>query len=500
VPREGFEGGLVFGGIPLPVLACIYIANLSVCVACMYTAVVLKLGSAAGMIDDITIAYRFPPGHDFHLWSVIEGEHILRTTHFDKRRRKQLSSAIVRGRGMVLRLCDETREVHLKLSIPRTHWRRSGNDTYNFPLFDNRRVEDFNLIPPARFVLDTLGLELPRGVDDPTEVLRLDRWPVMRVAYALDVNVGAANVAPTLRAIADIDRAHSGRVQVWTEKRQTTGVQFAGGDRFRAMFYSKEAEIRSRIKALLHRHSEYGGRGSKEFKEHLATEAAGVIRFEITFIGATKLRDIFKFPPGMQPTFKLMANRGVADYLLWQELHKLRLTELADVSAPDETTALDPSPQNDLLRQLCTLVRTFNSDEANDKNSRRDHISLSRVYAMLGYYMTSIPNAEVARCFGGGESTLKDLARDLRAVGLPRMATTSVESHRRLAALVDAFIKVKPELPTELPILPDDCEKDGWAADSPWVGELVDYDELSMSDDDEQVVKDIIRSGTAASG
>ena len=70
-------------------------------------------------IDDITLAYRFPPRHDFHVWSFVAGERVLRTRIRDKRRKRDLDISIVRGRGMILRVCDETREVRLTLSIPR---------------------------------------------------------------------------------------------------------------------------------------------------------------------------------------------------------------------------------------------------------------------------------------------------------------------------------------------------------------------------------------------
>ncbi len=149
------------------------------------------------MIDDIEIAYRFPPGHEFHLWSVVEGERVLKTRIFDRRRRRHLAISIVRGRGMVLRLCDETREVRLKLSAPSLHYRLTEPYTYNFPLHQQKTVEGINFIQPSHFVIDSLGLKVPDNVQDVSELLRLDRWPVMRVAYAIDADVGVENVYPT---------------------------------------------------------------------------------------------------------------------------------------------------------------------------------------------------------------------------------------------------------------------------------------------------------------
>jgi hypothetical protein len=165
-----------------------------------------------------------------------------------------------------------------------------------------------------------------------------------------------------------------------------------------------------------------------------------------------------------------MAEESVGDYLLAKELEKLRLFAVDGLGDAHEGA----TAQNELLRHACALARKFN-DNPVDQNSRRTRISLSRVYAILGYYMTSAPNADVVEWFGQGESTIKDLARDLRAIGLPRLSSTSPEVHRRLEGLVDALAKVKPEFPDDLR-LPNDPDARGYTADSPWVGELVDQD------------------------
>ena len=437
-------------------------------------------------IDDITLAYRFPPGHDFHVWSFVPGEHVLRTRVHDKRRKRDLAVSIVRGRGMILRVCDETREVRLTLSIPRLAYPWSSKFTYNFPLREKEDIEGFDLIRPARFVVDTLGLKVPPETQDVNELLRIERWPIVRVAYALDVDVGAENVFPTMRTIADIERARSTKAQAWLYKKQVTGVQFAAGDRYRAMFYSKRAEIETRIRALLHRHEGYGGRGPKEFKQKLAEAAAGIIRFEITFMGATKMRQLFGLPTGVQPTFKFMARRHVGDYLLFKELDALRLMYIEGLEdVKEEIGQLD-----ELLRQLCTLALKFNEDPEG-RNSRRTRVSLARVYALLGRCVTSAQPDLVATWFGGqGESTAKELARDLRALGMPQFGSTSSEAHRRLHAFVEAVARAKPLFPTVKPELPEDAELLGDVADAPWANELVDYEEgegfAAMSDDDEE--------------
>ena len=222
---------------------------------------------------------------------------------------------------------------------------------------------------------------------------------------------------------------------------------------------------------MLHRHADYGGRGSKTFKERLAKRAEGIVRFEITFIGATKLRELFKLPKGVQPTLRLMADERVGDHFLGKELEKLRLFAVDGLGDAREGA----SAQNELLRHVCALARKFN-DSPLGQNSRRTRMSLSRVYAMLGYYVTSAPNVDVVGWFGQGESTIKDLARDLRAIGLPRVGYPSPDVHRRLELLVDALAEAKPDFPPALPPLPMDSDAKGYTADAPWVGELVDYD------------------------
>ena len=123
------------------------------------------------------------------------------------------------------------------------------------------------------------------------------------------------------------------------------------------------------------------------------------------------------------------------------------------------------------------------------KSRRRPRISLARVYMLAMFYVTEgrVDRKQVVEWFGGGESTLKAIAADLRLLGLRPLATLSMEPHQRLQQFMDAVRRQTPTFPEALPDL--DAETvyaRGLAADAPWAEEtqLQEMEGISIDEDD----------------
>lgn len=445
-------------------------------------------------IDDISIAIRLPEHVRVRLRPVAGGERILEGTQRNDLLGRDVDFSVLRTRGMILKFIPETRIVVLKLSIPRL---LRANQHYNFPLHPLRESRYLNAIPIATFLIDALGLPRPRvrpgfSAADPREALPvpLERWPVIRAAYALDVDVGDGGVLETLRAFSTLNRENAGQGTTWRSRNQMTGVQWGTAGASRTMVYSKGAEILQRCPRIRREQGPYGRLGEdknedRDARRALAKAAANVVRFEVTLDGAAAVRSLFGMPSPTTPTLRLMARRDVQHFVLGRELARLRLHQLHDIG---DAEANMPDVVN-LLREVCRAGRAYN--EGPRRARQRTRISLARVYMLMAFYMTEgrVSRQQVVEWFGGGESTLKAIAADLRRLGLPPLATTSMEPHRRLRHFMDivgqqvsAFPGTLPEFEREV----DALYADGLAADAPWTEEIdrSEIEGMTLDDDD----------------
>jgi len=97
----------------------------------------------------------------------------------------------------------------------------------------------------------------------------------------------------------------------------------------------------------------------------------------------------------------------------------------------------------------------------------------------------------------GGDSMLYDLERDMRAIGMPAIGTTSAGPHRRLQAFMARVREQLPDLDEPAPILGDDPVAAGWVTEAPWTGRIEDYtsDSLIAEDHDYNPMTDIADEG-----
>jgi hypothetical protein len=309
------------------------------------------------------------------------------------------------------------------------------------------------------------------GWSEPPSVLG---WPVRNVAFAIDINVGFENMRPALHALAAIRRAYSSRSVEWRDTAaRLTGVRF-GGDRYRAVFYSKEAEVLNRVEQLLRRQDPFPRRRLDE-RRALAEQARGVIRFEVTLRGAEEVRSVYGLPAGHQPTLRLVAEPGVGEYVLAGELRQMRL-DLLD--PPDDQH--EEHGVRALLFEVLRNAQSFNADDG-PKNSKRSRVSLVRALALFGYYvaMAEANRDEVTAAWNdSGESSLFDIERDLRALKMPNVCNVSREPLRRLEQFMDVLRGEMPNFPTAPPPMPVEPYASGWLADAPWAAHVDDLPDI----------------------
>lgn len=441
------------------------------------------------MIDDITLVQRIDDKLQPRLWAVVQGEQILRRSRFDRRLRKEVEIAVVRMRGCILTLCDETRLVELRISIPRAFGQWTG-PSYNFPLVRADEIRFLNLRSISTFIAHSLGFRQEKL--DPVRFVGLAKWPVKKIAYAVDARLGDPDdVYPTILALTRIHRAHQGEHQVWGPPGKRNAVQFAGGDRYRAMFYAKEDEVRARIRKLKKAGVEFG-EVTRDFRAEVAEQARGVVRFEVSLLGVTRIRQVLGWPAPMMPTFELMVRREVGDFVLAQELRRLRLHDLASLSPDKDGDIID------VTRAVLEATAKFNTSTG-AKNSRRTRISPVRALAMAQLYLLAgrLPLEAIARAAHDGDalglSTLRDLERDLRAVRLPRLGGRTMVSHGLLHELVGLIRQEMGSFPEQLDLSPDTVEEEGLSVDAPWMTNYVFEDEPGISFDDDDLEGELRR-------
>jgi len=243
------------------------------------------------MIDDVWICNDVPAGQPLR---VPEGQRVKRLFTKDPSNGHTVESFMVYKGFTALTVTPETRTVTLRLSTP-----RMDGSFHNFPLKPLPfGVDSMNLDTPGSFVIETTGWR---------SFPPLASWPVNRVSFALDVDVGDGNVRSTQSALRAIRRAYSSASTAWNDQRgELTGVQFGSkAANYRAIFYDKEAEIMNRITHLVRRRQPFGS-GRIDERRELAQRARGFIRFEVVLRGAVEVRKPFGLQPGQLPTLKLI--------------------------------------------------------------------------------------------------------------------------------------------------------------------------------------------------
>lgn len=426
------------------------------------------------MIDDITIGLALPEGLRVNVPDVLHGRDVVVGTEHNNRRRREVEFKLHRRHGMVLKHVGEADEVILKLSLPRL----LGNQPYNFPLHPVRSIDDIDLVPVVTFVREALGIaELPAP---------LDRWPVIRWAAALDVDVGDAGLLSTMHGLFTVQRGHAGHAQSWTNRNGLTGIQWGTKGNRRAMVYNKAAEILERTPRRTRSGQEPYGRleedrlRERDARRALAEQAANILRFEVTLDAAKPIRKVFNWEAPATPTFRLMAREDVQHLVLGQELRRLQLFGLAELDDGE----VDHPDIVEVLRQLIVRIQAFNVAAPD-----AEHFGLSAAYRLAMFHLTDglVRRRQVVEWNNGsGTSTLSAMRADLRLLGLaPLAAAPGLDHHRWLVRFARSVRERLTDIPEEVMVNVHDAYRDGLAADAPWCDLLRDAEGMRLDPPEE---------------
>lgn len=426
------------------------------------------------VIDDITIGLALPDDLRVRVPEVLDGRNVAEGQEKSGRRRRDVAYKLHRRQGLVLKHVDETNEVILKLSLPRI----IGGQPYNFPLHLVRSINDINVTPITRFVQDALGLDaLPAP---------LDRWPVIRWAAAIDVDVGQVGAVPSLEALARVQRDHPGKAQVWKSRNTITGAQWGTKGSPRMMVYRKAAEIlettpkRSRNGQALYGPLQDSRTREREARRMLADQAANILRVEVTLDTAKVVRGLFDWTSPATPTLRLMTQQNVQDRVLGHEVGRLQLFNVADLAEGGG----DRPDVVEVLRQVILAIRRFNAGRPEP-----EHFSLSAAYRLAAFYMTEglVHRQQVLNWNGGsGRSTLAQMKADLRKIELPPLAgAAGLAEHHWLVRFGRLVRDQLPSIPPKITINEAHAYEHGLAADAPWSDLLRDMEGMRLDKDDD---------------
>lgn len=433
-------------------------------------------GGGVVSLDDVTIGLDLTGTGRVRVPDVLDGRSVVEGEEENKKRRRKVGYKLHRRRGMILKFSDETDEVILKLSIPRL----VGRQAYNFPLHQVGRIEDIDLGPVAAFVRDALGI---RDVPVP-----LPRWPVVRWAAALDVDVGETALLPTMQALFTVQRDRAGHAQSWTNRNGLTGIQWGSKGNLRTMVYRKGAEIlqrtprRTRQSQDAYGHLDDDRRRDREVRKALADRAANILRFEVTIDATKPMRKLFDWPAPATPTFQMMAREDIQHFVLGRELQRLRLLELAELAARE--AGVERPDIVEVLRQVILRVRSFN-----ETVPERERFGLTESYKLAMFYLTDglVKRPQVVQWNqGSGTSSLSGMFADLKQLGLtPLSAAPSLEHHHWLVGFASAVRRQLPQFPTSLAFDLNAAYGAGLAADAPWSDLVRGMEGISIDDEDD---------------
>lgn len=438
------------------------------------------------MIDDVTITTLLPEGLDLVLRSLIGGESIIYRDRKDRSTGREYRWSVVRGRGFVLRLCDETRQVELRLSAPRLGYDSDAPHAYNFPLRRYGGVERWPLHPVLTGLIHALGLTVAGQMPSETMVFAgippLADWTVKAVSFAVDVAVSDVN--GTVMALAACRRKSPTDPAMWGSP--THAVQWQGDHR-RVMFYSKAQEIRNRVPSTRAGKEQFQ-RLSAAFRAELAAEAEPVVRVEVSFRAVRRLRALWGLPAGVLPTLRTVAADGIDAFVLAEALRELRLDIIRDVGVK-EVESLSIRGLAHLIGRSTRGLRT---------RSKKGGVSGTKRMAMGFLYLAhgSLSDAEIAETFGMSIQTVRSLHAGLRQAGTPPLNDTTPYRHHLLAAFMARYRLEMGELPEAMPTL---VERDGYPlfGPAPWAVHR-DADEAEREEDDLDDYEDEDESCSAA--
>jgi len=348
-------------------------------------------------LDDITIATRFDLGN-------IVPTGMIQLPHIPGRPEM---FGVARQNGILfVTYTPATRIVTLRISVPR--W--LAGHPVNFPLVPIASVEDLRPHQLARELAQALGVR--EAGDDLDELLPVRRMPVIRVSYALDLRFD--DPVRIVQGLMGVERRNGGLFKPFGRPRITT-VEWASKT-LSAKFYAKGIQ-------LLTERRRSRNETTNAVIEELASQAENVLRFEVTMKQVKAVRGLFGTRPGtrtpmlgtMLPTVALMCDPRIDGWVLTREAIRSRLNERYE--------GLDRVTFPVHVRHVVGRLRTAQASLAAGGRTlgRRGVLTPERVTRLfLTYvYASGFEVAEVADLLGLSVSSVRELVRELRELGIP---------------------------------------------------------------------------------